>query len=401
MRAALTVLLGVHGALHFLGFLTWWVRTPIHALSGRTLVSLGETTGKLFGLLWLACVLLFLVTVTLRVLQEEGWWRFALAGSVLSQLLIVVAWPDARAGSLVNAVLLVPVLVAAAHARFEARIDREAAAVLAAPRAAEGKTGPVRSAEIAPLPPPVRLWLGRSGVLGRGRVHTVRLRQQGALRTSPEGAWLPATAVQYFTVDPPGFVWKVETTMMRVLPITGRDRLADGQGAMLIKAGSTFAVVDASDEKIALGGMLRYLGELIWFPSAALSRPVAWEPIDRTHARATLRDRGKAVSAEFTFDELGRVLEIRAERYLGGGPDAKLTPWVARCSAWRVVRGVEVPVRGDVTWELATGPFSYYRWEVLDVETNVSTLYPRSSAPTAYGPRGEPRLVAASGGTPF
>lgn len=45
-------------------------------------------------------------------------------------------------------------------------------------------------------------------------------------------------------------------------------------------------------------------------------------------------------------------------------------PWVATCGETRSLRGVVVPVRGEVLWKLANGDFPYYRWEVLDVETS-------------------------------
>jgi len=30
---------------------------------------------------------------------------------------------------------------------------------------------------------------------------------------------------------------------------------------------------------------------------------------------------------------------------------------------------VEIPTRGEVSWHLATGDFTFYRWLVTDVET--------------------------------
>ena len=74
-------------------------------------------------------------------------------------------------------------------------------------------------------------------------------------------------------------------------------------------------------------------------------------------------------------DEQGRALAIRAERYLGGGADAKLTPWTVPCSEWRVIHGVQVPTRGGVVWKLPSGDFDYYRWEILDIEYNRAELY--------------------------
>ena len=114
---------------------------------------------------------------------------------------------------------------------------------------------------------------------------------------------MPVAAAQVFSVDPPGFVWTVDARMMGVLPIAGRDRYVSGHGGMLIELGSLFPVADASGPEIDQGAMLRYLGEIVWFPSAALSDTIAWEAIDTHSARATMRFAGRSVSAVFAFDD--------------------------------------------------------------------------------------------------
>lgn len=372
MRVVLPILLAVHGAIHVLGFLKWEGLATIPQLSGRTLFPLSGGGERTFAFAWLLAALVLVGAALLRVLRHDSWWMLALAGVLLSQCVIVVAWKDAKAGTIANALILVPAILAAAHARFSHRIDAEIRALYAQPAV---PTSVVRRSELEGLPVSVQRWLETSGVVGRERVHSVRLKQRGDLRTSPNAAWMPARAQQYFSVDPPAFIWKVDATMMHVLPIVGRDKYVDGHGNMLIKAGSVVNVVNASDDKISHGSMLRFLGEIVWFPSAALSPYIDWEAIDATSAKATMRYGGLIASATFAFDDRGRVRGVRAERYLGGGASARLTPWLVSCSAWRTFDGVEVPSQGDVGWSLPTGYFSYYRWEILDVEFNRRERY--------------------------
>ena len=313
------------------------------------------------------------------------WWAVALAGVLLSQGLILVAWPDAKAGTAANVILLFPILAAAAQARFDERVATEANALLAH---AGHDTRVVARDELAALPAPVARWLEASGVVGRPRAATVRLHQRGDIRTKPDAAWMPAAAEQYFSADPPGFVWKVDAEMLRVLPIAGRDRYLGGHGQMLIKAASLVKVVNAAGEAIDVGSMLRYLAEIIWFPSAALGPYVSWEPMDATHARATLRDAGRSATAVFTFDARGRAVRLDAERPLGGGRDAKVTPWFGVSSEWRTFDGIEVPTRGEVGWQLPGGPFIYYRWNIVGLEFNRAELF--SERTTARPARGSP-----------
>jgi len=371
MRVALAVLLFVHAAIHVLGFLKPWKLAAVPQLSGKTVVPVSEAAMRGVGIAWLLAALALAGAAALLLAGSGAWWKVALVGVVLSQSLVVLQWSDARAGTLPNVAAGVAVLVAAASASFMAASDAQARALFA--RA--GAPSVVTVAEIGRLPPPVQRWMRASGVVGHERAETVRLRQRGEMRTSPDGAWMPTTAEQYFTTAEPGFVWKADVRMARVLPIAGRDSYQGGHGRMVIKAASLVPVVDATGPKIDQGSLLRFLGEMMWFPSAALRPYIAWEPVDDTEARATMTWEGVTASALVAIDERGRAVRFSAERYRGAGDDATLDRWVVPCAEWKIVRGIEIPVRGEVTWRLAGGDFTYYRWEILDVEENVPRLY--------------------------
>ena len=373
MRAILTILLFIHGAIHLMGFLKWSKLAPVSQLSGRTLITFSPTGDRVYAILWLLALVAFFVAAALRIGRGDAWWIPALIGVVLSQGLIVFTWSDAKFGTIANVLILVPALIAVAHARFSHQVDAEARALLAEPSLVGNAN--IDPAAIERLPPSVRKWLESSGSSKHAPIQTVRLIQRGELRTAPDAAWLPAQAEQYFSTNPPAFVWRVDATMMGFLPIAGRDKYMGGHGHMLIKAASVLNIVDAADEKIDHGSLLRFLGETVWFPGAALSPHIEWESIDATRAKATMRHGGLVASAVFTFNEKGRVLRMDAERYLGGGADAKLTPWLVTCSEWRVFDGIEVPNRGNVGWSLPSGEFTYYRWEILDVEFNQKKLF--------------------------
>lgn len=351
MRIAVALLLIAHGGIHLIGVHRPWR----------------------LGVAWLAASLVLFAAGALRLAAVEAWWVAAIPGVVLSQVLVVLQWHDAKAGTVANVVIGAAVILAAAAARFERQGDDEARALLA--RASSSPATVLRAEELERLPAPVRRWLEVSGVVGRERARSVRLRQRGLMRTSPDGAWMPARAEQYFAVDDPGFVWKVDVTMMRVLPIAGRDTYAGGKGRMLIELASLLPVVDGRGDKIDQGALLRFLGEIVWFPSAALGACIAWEEIDAAHARATMTHGGVSASAVFAFDERGRFSSLSADRYFGGDAASKLERWDVPVSEWRVIRGVEIPVKGDVVWKLEAGDFSYFRWEILDVEPNRPELY--------------------------
>lgn len=361
MRFVISALLFLHGLIHLMGFVKPWGFAEVPQLSGPT--------DRGLGLLWLLTALLLVIAAVLRAIDRDAWWAPAALGVVLSQALILSQWSDARAGTLANVLLAIPIVVGVATARFHQQDEEHALALLAsAPRTTPAI---VTADELAPLPAPVRRWLETSGVVGKPRARTVRVLQRGGMRTSPDAAFMPARATQYFTVDEPGFVWTVDVTM-KGLPVVGRDTFTDGRGHMLIKVGGLITVADGTGEKFDQGTLLRFLGETVWFPSAALSPWLRWEPIDEHSARATMSWKGTTGSATFEFDERGRVKGLFARRYFDG---KTLEDWRIPITAWKALRGVEVPTQGGAVWKLASGDFDYYHWEILDVETNTAELW--------------------------
>jgi hypothetical protein len=122
---------------------------------------------------------------------------------------------------------------------LHARTIEEAATLM---RGASEPPTTVRREELDVLPPPVRRWLDRAGIVGRPRAETVHLRQRGEMHTTPNGAWFPIRAEQWFRTDDPAFVWWMEGRMAKVIPLAGRDLLANGHGEMHVTAGGLLDV---------------------------------------------------------------------------------------------------------------------------------------------------------------
>lgn len=371
MTGLITALLVLHGALHLLGVSHWWHLAPVAQMTGRTVLAVGPWGERWLGAAWLLAALLFFSTAAMRLTGRDSWWVAGVAGVLLSQGLVVFQWSDAWAGTLANVVLALVVAAGGAVARMHA--DGRALARTLLRSAQVDAPGVLTVDQLTPLPTPVRRWLERSGVLGRPLARTVRLRQRGGLRTAPGASYMPVLAEQYFTVTEPGFVWMVDVTMAKVLPVAGRDVYLGGHGRMLIRAGGLVTVADGTGPAFDQGTALRYLGEIIWFPSAAVAPYIHWTSGDDDHATATLTWGGQAVSATFGFDAEGRVASIEADRSYNG---ERLERWVIPITAWERIRGIEIPVRGGAVWKLKAGDFDYFQWVIEDVEANAPALWP-------------------------
>jgi hypothetical protein len=111
MRIALAVLMALHGFAHLVGFavpfrLLRSVEMPYSTsiVAGR--VDLGDAGVRAWGVLWLLACVAFLTAAGGAWLDRSGWVGLAVAVSIASLLLSVLAWPASRIGVPVNLVIL-------------------------------------------------------------------------------------------------------------------------------------------------------------------------------------------------------------------------------------------------------------------------------------------------------
>ncbi len=228
----------------------------------------------------------------------------------------------------------------------------------------------VSEEEVIQLPEPVQRWLAFSGVIGKPKALAVRIKQEGKFRQTPQQEWLPFEAEEYYTTHIPGFIWAADMQAGSLFSISARDRLEGRTGNMLIRLLSLFTVADVYSEEIDRGTLLRYLDEIIWFPSAALSEYILWEPVDEDSAQATLSYGGISVAAQFLFDKEGRVVNVVSERHREVEGKFVVEHWSTPISEYGEFGGIKVPVKGKAVWNLESGDFEYFDVRITAVEYN-------------------------------
>lgn len=267
--------------------------------------------------------------------------------------------------ALLSLVIILALTVVGAQVRFRRQNRREAVQLL---KSAGGLSHVVTESDLAGLPPPVQQWLRHTGIVGRPIPRTVRLRQRGHFRQDRASGWSPFDAEQYYSTHPPGFVWSVTMRTSKWIRVTGRDSYRDGQGHMRIMLWSLLPVADARGAEIDQGTSLRFLNEIMWFPAAALIPAIRWEAVDNSRARATLTNGTRNVSAEFEFDDVGRLVTMRADRYMSNDKSFSLEKWSTPILEYGEMNGLRIPTRGKGVWSLKDGDFAYIHLEITEVQ---------------------------------
>lgn len=221
------------------------------------------------------------------------------------------------------------------------------------------------------LPGPVQLWLKNSGIIGKERFKTVQLTQTGQMMTKPGGNRMTFKARQSITNDPPAFIWKARIFPSPLLFISGTDTYEQGRGNMLIKIYGILPVVNAKGSEIDQGAMLRWLAEICWCPSSALSEHIHWEQLDTLSAKATISYGGITDSGVFYFAPNGDLICFETNRYyMTGRKKPSLEKWIVKTKpgAYREFEGIRIPYKSEVTWKLKEGDFTWLEMEITHVD---------------------------------
>ncbi len=351
----------LHGLIHLLGF-----------VKGFELKEVKELTlpiSKTLGVVWLTATVLFLTYGIMYLLNSKYTWLIGLIAVVVSQVIICLFWKDAKFGTIPNIIILTASIVSFGYYNFQRIIQQETAQLLNKNASVENRI--LNEIDLVNLPFPVKNWLNNCGAIGKPFISLGKVTQTAEMQMKPDqDKWLTATATQYTSIDNPAFIWTVDVKMNSFLSFQGRDKYDDGKGEMLIKLNSLFNVVNERGEKLDEGTLQRYLGEMVCFPSLALSPYITWEQIDENTAKATMTYKGTSGSGTFYFNSNGDVTKFSALRFNGNDTHAIRRYWEMNILDYNTFEGIKVPTKMTSTWKLEDKDWTWLKLEIADIKYN-------------------------------
>jgi hypothetical protein len=219
--------------------------------------------------------------------------------------------------------------------------------------------------EVGSLPQLVRAYAERA-VEPDPRAETIRVTQVGEMVLKPGGAPRPFTAIEEFAVCRVSFTWRAKFGMFGPISMGVNDSY-DGNNGRLEVRFLGVPVQRRRGSQVAQGEAYRYLAEIAWVPHAILANPeLAWRTIDKRTVEVSTNVRSEKIGLRLIFNERGEITRTVAERprlEAGNAP----TPWIGEYAKYERIGGLLVPTHGQVSWELADGPFTYWRGKITSL----------------------------------
>jgi hypothetical protein len=362
------IIIAAHGFIHLMGF--------VKAFGFAEMPQLTQPISKVYGIIWLACTILFLASLAMFLSDIDLWWIAGLTAVIISQVLVIQFWSDAKFGTIANLIILVPVfisLINASPGSYKNIFIKETKIGLS-----RYTVQPlVTDQDIAHLPKLVQKYLNNAGVVGKPKVHNLRVEFTGKMKQDVKGSWNDVSVVQYEFFDRPTRLFYIEMNMFGI-PVEGLHAYIGPKAVMKIKAAKLIQVVNADGPDMNKGETVTLFNDMcLLAPATLIDKNIKWETVDEKSVKATFSNEGNTISAVLYFSETGELVNFTSkDRSMSSdGKIFKYYPWKTPVSDYKLINGIKVVSAAEAVWETETGDFSYGRFTVKNIQYNVEKYW--------------------------
>ena len=364
MRIIFTVLILAHGLIHLLGF--------FKSVKPQSVKKLSQSISKQRGIVWLLSAILFSATAVTYFKMFDWWWMLALPAVIISQILIISAWQDAKFGTIANIIILTVVVIGFASQSFEDEFRSDVKDALIVAESADSEI--ITEKDLQHLPAAVQKYLKYAGVLGKERVRNVRIEFEGEMR-SKKMDWFPFTSKQYNTFEPPTRSFFMYGDMMGT-SVPGYHSYKDGKASMLVKLFALIPVADNKGELMNKAETVTVFNDMcLMAPASLIDMRVSWGSSDSTYADATYTNNDISISAKLFFNEIGQLTDfISDDRYDLSGDSPMNYRFSTPVKEYRKFGSMNVMAYGEAIWHYPDGEFVYGKFRLKNIEYNCDSV---------------------------
>jgi hypothetical protein len=363
MRIFFLIIVLLHGLIHLLGFIKAFGLQDVRALT--------MVISRPMGMLWLAAAVLFVAYGLLFTALYRYDWCVGLLAVILSQVLVVMFWKDARFGTMPNVLILVVALVGlgsyllgnefATQVKQDFRHNNSLPADL------------LTEQDIAHLPATVQEYLRHTKSVGQPKVRNFRAEFTGVMRGGPEEDDMPLHSVQYnFYQDPSRYFYMTATR--KGLPISALHIYQHRTATFRVKLLNWLKVVDASGEQMNQGETVTLLNDMCFIAPATLIDPrISWEPVNDSTTTAIFHNGNISVSAVLYFNAPGELVNfISKDRFETDGKKYNNYPWATPVEDYKMMNGYLLPSKARLIYQRPGGDFTYGEFVYKSVRYNLT-----------------------------
>jgi hypothetical protein len=232
---------------------------------------------------------------------------------------------------------------------------------------------PLREADLAGMPDPVRRYVVASGAVGRPVPRTVRIAFDAVMRRKPGQAGMAATSVQVNGFARPARLFLMKARMFG-LPVRALHLYRGDEATFQVRAAGLLTMVDLAGDQISTGETVTVLNDLcVYAPGVLHDRRLAWQAIDDRTAAVTFTNGRRRVEATLRFNDRDELVDFWSDdRPESVGSELLPHRWNTPISDYRVLDGRRLPMRGEAVYARPEGPFTYGEFTLRSIDYDVA-----------------------------
>ena len=364
MKTALLILILIHGLIHVMGFVKGFELLEVKQLA--------QPISRYFGILWLLGFILLMVAAFYLFSNNNYYWIIAFAAVILSQILIINFWKDAKFGTIANIIILISVVLAFSKIGFYKRYQTDVNAALNSPPYFDNSLLTV--VDIQHLPEPIKKYLNYTGAIGKPKANNFRIVMKGKLRKNEQSEWMSFKSEQHNFMHNPTRLFFMNA-VMKQLPVAGYHCFKNGDAFMDIRLFSIFKVQYQEGADMDKAETVTFFNDMCCMaPATLIDNRIVWQDKGNNVVQATFTNNGISISANLNFNETGELVNfISNDRY---NVDAgKKMPWSTPLSNYRTKDNLTLAKYAETINTYPDRDMVYGKFEIESVSYNCKEFY--------------------------
>ena len=358
LRYFFSFIILLHGLIHLIGF--------AKAFNCGDITQFTNQISKPAGLLWLITATLFIAAFILFLVNKESWPVVALVAVLLSQILIVTVWQNAKYGTTANVLILVIAVVSWGSIDFERSFRNDVNAHFVK---SNEQNDLLTEADVRLLPLPVQKYLRYTGVMGKPKLTTMRIVFEGRMRDKGKD-WFPFRSVQYNFFDDPARLFFMKAKMFG-LTVPGYHRYQAQTASMDVRFFGLFPIVKKAGAEMNQTETVTLFNDMcLMAPASLIDKRIQWQQLDTHSAKAIFTNGSNTIGATLYFNDTGELVNFISDDRTAVS-DMKKYRFSTPVKDYQSINGRRIPKYGEAVWHYPDGEFVYGEFYLKEIDYNV------------------------------
>lgn len=352
----------IHGLIHFMGF--------SKAFGYGNITQLTKEISKQAGVLWFVTGLFFVSCIGVYILKKDSWVYFALIAVVMSQILILNNWQDAKFGTIANVIILLVLIIGFFQINFKNEYKNEVKIGLIESKNLQKSL--LNESDIAYLPKSVQKYIRYTGCLNKPIVNNFSVNFSGKIRDHKKSDWMKLTSEQYNFIKTPTRLFYLDATM-KGMPVAGFHCFKNGVAYMDIRLLSMFKVEYQSGNVMNTSETVTFFNDMcVMAPGSLIDKRIEWLEVQSNKVKASFSNNGITISAWLYFNEKSELVNFTSEDRSAldeNGKTVKLK-WSTPLRDYIDINGYRLASYAETIYSYPDGDFTYATFTLKDIGYN-------------------------------